>query len=73
MARIRGWEARLDQAGLGELARGIEQGLRPLAPLAAQFLWFSQPGFALFGQQDSVGGLADLLDDLPADLKHDDE
>jgi hypothetical protein len=63
--RLRAWRTRLDQAGLGGLADGLERGLKPLGPLAAQLLWFSQPGFALFGQYDSIGGLADLLEDLP--------
>jgi hypothetical protein len=75
-ARLRGWRARLEQAGLGGLAEGLEHGLRPLGPLAAQILWFSQPGFALFGQYEAIGGLADLLEDLPGELgtrSHDDE
>lgn len=58
---------RLDEAGLGGLADGLEHGLKPLGPLAAQLLWFSQPGFALFGQYESIGGLADLLEDLPGE------
>jgi hypothetical protein len=73
--RLRGWRERLDQAGLGGLADGLQQGLRPLGPLAAQVLWFSQPGFALFGQYEAIGGLADLLDDWPGDSaapSHDD-
>jgi hypothetical protein len=70
--KLRDWQARIDAAGLGELARGLEQGLRPLAPLAAQLLWVSQPGFALFGQYEAIGGLADLLDDLPAHSSLDD-
>ena len=65
--RLRGWRARLDEAGLGGLAAGLQAGLKPLGPLAAQLLWFSQPGFALFGQSDSIGALADLLEDLPGD------
>jgi hypothetical protein len=63
--RLRRFRARLDQAGLGGLADGLETGLKPLGPLAAQLLWFSQPGFALFGGYESIGGLADLLEDLP--------
>lgn len=65
LTRLRGWRVQLDKAGLGGLAEGLEQGLKPLAPLAAHILWFSQPGFALFGQYDAIGGLANLLEDLP--------
>ncbi len=65
LTRLRGWRAQLDKAGLGGLADGFEQVFKPLGPLAAHILWFSQPGFALFGQYDAIGGLADLLEDLP--------
>jgi hypothetical protein len=70
LARLRGWQARLEAAGLGGLADALAGGLKPLGPLAANILWFSQPGFALLGQYDAIGGLAELLDDLPA--SHDD-
>ena len=64
--RLQRIRARLNEAGLGGLADGLATGLKPLGPLAAQILWFSQPGFAIFGQYESIGGLADLLEDLPA-------
>jgi len=57
------WEQRLEQAGLGELMRALKQGLKPLQPLAAQFLWFAQPGFALFGQAAAIDALASTLAD----------
>jgi len=62
------WRRRLEQAGLGELAGALADGLKPLSPLAAQLLWFAQPGFALFGQADAVGALANALsgDDDPS-------
>ena len=63
--RLRNWRAQLDQAGLGGLVDGLEQALGPLGPLAAQVLWFSQPGFGLFGQYESIGELANLLENLP--------
>ncbi len=58
---IRGWEQRLERAGLSDLANIVKEGFRPLAPLAAQLLWFAQPGFALFGQSEAVGDLASFL------------
>ena len=67
LSRLHGWHARLDEAGLGGLAAGLAAGLKPLGPLTAQLLWFSQPGFALFGQSGSIGALAELLEDLPDD------
>jgi hypothetical protein len=58
-----GWEQRLEQAGLGELFGALKQGFKPLQPLAAQLLWFAQPGFALFGRADAIGALASSLAD----------
>ena len=55
-------QLRLAKAGLGEIAQAVGQALKPLAPFAAQVLWFSQPGFALFGQSEAISSLADLLD-----------
>ena len=55
------WSHRLEDAGLGGLWGALRDGLKPLAPLAAQLIWFAQPGLALFGQSDPAGELAALL------------
>jgi hypothetical protein len=57
-----GWGHRLDEAGLGELFRALGGALRPLAPLAAQALWLTQPALGLLGYGQAAGALADLLD-----------
>jgi hypothetical protein len=59
------WQARLDATGLGAVFGALGDALKPLAPLAAQVLWFSQPGFAVFGQSDAVGALAEMLESPP--------
>jgi hypothetical protein len=56
------WQSRADQAGLAGVAEALREGLRPLAPLAAQVLWVAQPSFALFGEADAISALADLLE-----------
>jgi hypothetical protein len=56
------WQRYLSDAGLGEIAGAISQAFKPLAPFAAQVLWFSQPAFALFGQFEAISSLAELLD-----------
>lgn len=56
-------EHHLASAGLGEIVHAIGHALQPLAPLAAQMLWFSQPGFALFGQSEAISSLAELLNE----------
>lgn len=55
------WSQRLDAAGLGGLWGVVRDGLKPLGPLAAQLIWFAQPGLALFGQSDPASDLAALL------------
>ena len=55
------WSERLEAAGLGGLWGALRDGLKPLGPLAAQLIWFAQPGLALFGQSDPAGDLAALL------------
>lgn len=55
------WVERLEAAGLGGLWGALHEGLKPLGPLAAQLIWFAQPGLALFGQSDPAGELAALL------------
>lgn len=57
------WQRHLADAGLGEIACALKQAFKPLVPIAAQVLWFSQPGFALFGQSEAVNSLAELLDE----------
>ena len=69
LALVQRFETRLADAGLADLAGALREGLRPLGPLASQFLWFSQPGFALFGQSAAVGALAELLDENPG-IRH---
>lgn len=58
------WRQRLDSAGLGGLADGLGYALRPLGLLAAQFLWFSQPAFGLFGRGELAESLAESLEAL---------
>jgi hypothetical protein len=72
LERANFWQHRLIGAGLYGPAQAIAEAFRPLAPLAAQLLWFAQPAFTLIGKFDRVGGLAELLDDpdnlrLPVD------
>jgi hypothetical protein len=62
LALARRWQNRLVNAGLGEIAQAMGQAFTPLAPFAAQILWFTQPGFALFGQSEAIHSLAELLD-----------
>ena len=56
------WQRRLVDAGLGEIVQAVSQAFKPLAPFAAQVLWFTQPGFALFGHSEVINTLAELLD-----------
>lgn len=56
------WQSRLASVGLGGIAEVVSQALKPLAPFAAQLLWFAQPGFALLGYSDALHSLAELLD-----------
>jgi len=66
------WSQRLEAAGLGGLWGAMRVGLKPLGPLAAQLIWFAQPGLALFGQSGPAGDLAALLNgDLDSASKPD--
>ncbi len=56
------WQRRLADAGLGEIAQAVGPAFKPLAPFAAQVLWFTQPGFALFGHSEAIDALAEMLD-----------
>jgi hypothetical protein len=56
------WQSRLSDAGLGEITQAVGQAFKPLAPFAAQMLWFVQPGFALFGHSEAIHTLAEILD-----------
>jgi hypothetical protein len=60
------WEERLADAGLADLAQAMREAMRPLAPLAAQLVWFAQPAFALFGRYEAAGELAEYLNDPDA-------
>ncbi len=62
MVLLDGWGRRFDEAGLGDLSRALGGALRPLAPLAAQALWVTQPALGLFGYGPAAAALADLLD-----------
>ena len=55
------WRQRLNYAGLSGLADGLVYALRPLGPLVAQFLWFSQPAFGMFGHSQLAGALAEFV------------
>jgi|GEM_PF-1395239 len=57
------WESRAAEAGLSDILEALRGAFHPLMPLAAQLLYVSQPTFALFGQADAVGALAELLMD----------
>jgi hypothetical protein len=65
------WEQRASDAGLAGVYGSLRDALMPLGPLAAQFLWVAQPTFGLFGEADSIGALADLLEQPPTH-HHDD-
>ena len=56
------WQSHLIRTGLYGPAQAIVEAVRPLAPLAAQLLWFVQPAFTLIGKFDMAGELAELLD-----------
>lgn len=62
VGRIEAWEARADAMGLAGLWGALRDGFKPLAPVAAQLLWITQPTMALFGEADSISALADLLE-----------
>ena len=62
LALAQRWQNRLADAGLGEITQAVGQALKPLAPFAAQMLWFTQPGFALFGHSEAIHTLAEMLD-----------
>jgi hypothetical protein len=44
----------------------MQEGLRPLFPVAAQLLWVAQPTFSLFGEAEAIGALAGLLEEPDA-------
>jgi hypothetical protein len=70
------WNKRLEAAGLGGLWGAVRDGLKPLGPLAAQLIWFAQPGLGLFGQSGPAGDLAALLNgdfDLSSEPDKDNE
>lgn len=56
------WRHHLADAGLGEITQAVGHAFKPLAPFAAQVLWVTQPGFALFGHSEAVDALAEMLD-----------
>ncbi len=62
LALAQSWQKRLADAGLGEIAQAMGQAFKPLAPFAAQVLWVTQPGFALFNRSEAIHALAELLD-----------
>ncbi len=55
------WQQRIEAADLQYMADALGGAFKPLAPLAAQFLWLVEPGLALLGGGDAVRALADLL------------
>ncbi len=63
LTRVEQWQHRAADAGLLGVMTAIQEGLRPLAPLAAQLLWVAQPTFRLFGETDAIEALAALLND----------
>ena len=56
------WEQRASDAGLAGVYSTLRDALMPLGPVAAQLLWVAQPTLGLFGDADSIGALADLLE-----------
>jgi hypothetical protein len=62
LALAQRWQSHLANAGLGEITQAVGQAFKPLAPFAAQVLWFAQPGFALFGHSEAIDTLAEMLD-----------
>jgi hypothetical protein len=58
-----GWEERLNQSGLGGLIHTIIHAMRPVAPIAANLLWITQPAFALFDRGKEIEELANQLSD----------
>jgi hypothetical protein len=60
-------EKSLPDGGLVLISGLLWEAFRPLGPLAANLLWFSQPGFALFGKTELVDRLATLLDNPEGD------
>ena len=69
--RAAAWEQRASDAGLAAVFVSLRDALTPLAPIAAQLLWVAQPTFRLFGEADSIGALADLLEQPTAHTDHD--
>lgn len=62
LALAQRWQIRLANAGLGAISQAVGQAFKPLAPFAAQVLWITQPGFALFGHSEAIHSLAELLE-----------
>jgi hypothetical protein len=58
---VAGWEERLDQPGLGGLIHTIIHAMRPVAPIAANLLWITQPAFAMFNRGKEIEELANRL------------
>ncbi len=59
--------------GLEGVAAAFGDALRPLAPAVQQLLWIVQPLAGVFGQEQPIGALADLLGNVEDDLTADQE
>jgi hypothetical protein len=70
--RVQQWEAQAGEVGLSGIYDALHHTFRPLAPLAAQLLWVAQPTLSLFGEAESIGALADLLEHPDTPLITDD-
>jgi hypothetical protein len=68
---VREWEQRASDAGLAGVYGSLREVLMPLGPVAAQILWVAQPTFGLFGEADSIGALANLLERPATGHDHD--
>ncbi len=59
---VGGLAGAIARLGLTEVSLLALDGLRPLSPLAGQFLWLAQPTLGLFVDPARVGTLAGLLE-----------
>jgi hypothetical protein len=60
------WVERARAHGMGGIARAVLTGIKPLGVLGAQLLYVIQPASAAFGLRQTVGELAEALEDPEA-------
>ncbi len=56
------WIQHIKARGLGHALSTALDVLEPLGPLGAQALWVAQPVLGLFVARETLGGLADALE-----------